>query len=115
MILSFKKQFVQPILDGTKVHTIREDKGNRWTVGKKIHFATGVRTKNYEQFMEGECIGLQKIRIKNEGIYVSERRLNYIEAKQLAFRDGFDYLSEFLKFFDRPFDGIIIHWTDFLY
>lgn len=48
MILSFKEQFIPKILDGTKIHTIREDKKNRWEAGKKIHFATGVRTKNYK-------------------------------------------------------------------
>lgn len=47
MILGFKPQFVQPIIDRTKIHTIREDKHNRWVPGKVIHMATGVRTKSY--------------------------------------------------------------------
>lgn len=38
MILSFnKQQFVDRILEGTKIHTIREDKHNRWKPGNKIH------------------------------------------------------------------------------
>lgn len=41
MILSFKKQFLDPIITGSKIHTIRADKPNRWKPGNKIHFATG--------------------------------------------------------------------------
>ncbi|MBE7411382.1 MAG: hypothetical protein HS129_04840 [Leptospiraceae bacterium] len=65
MILGFKQQFIRPILDGTKIHTIREDVHNRWHVGNKIHFATGVRTKNYKQFLEKFCTGTQTIKIKH--------------------------------------------------
>lgn len=58
MILSFKKQFSEPILKGTKIHTIREDKPNRWKPGNKIHFANGVRTQNYNCFKESVCISV---------------------------------------------------------
>jgi len=115
MILSFKPQFVEPILNGSKIHTIREDKGKRWTIGKKIHFATGVRTKNYNCFKEGECIGLQKIIISPAYIEVSGRILNYKEIKRLAINDGFNSVKDFLEWFDGHFTGIIIHWTDLLY
>lgn len=50
MILSFKPQFRQKILDGTKIHTIRDDPNDRWQAGKIIHAATGVMTKNYDCF-----------------------------------------------------------------
>ena len=55
MILSFKPQFVPKILDGTKKHTIRADKHNRWHNKMTIHFATGVRTPQYEKFDEKTC------------------------------------------------------------
>ena len=61
MILSFKPQFVNPIRRGTKIHTIREDGGNRWQSGRKIHMATGVRTKKYNCFRETECTEVQDI------------------------------------------------------
>jgi len=135
MILSFKPQFVEPILDFSKIHTIRLDPHNRWKAGTKIHFATGIRTKSYRQFMEGECKGVQKIEIilakqtyseishtDNldvfiNGSYRSEtRRLmqNFFE------NDGFENQDEFIRFFfgNKPtgkFKGKIIHWTDFKY
>ena len=63
MVLGFKEQFVKPILSGDKIHTIRADQFDRWYAGRNIHFATGVRTKDYNCFKEGECVGVQNIRI----------------------------------------------------
>lgn len=64
MILGFKPQFKPLILDGCKIHTIREDKNDRWKVGTKIQMATGVRTKNYEQFAEAVVTKIMNINIK---------------------------------------------------
>ncbi len=124
MILSFKKQFKEPILKGTKKHTIREDKPNRWKVGNKIHFATGVRTKNYECFKEGVCVSVQEIEITRpvwseylndtivriDGIALTEK-----EQQQLAWNDGFTNLIDFWLWFKGDFKGKIIHWTDLKY
>ena len=134
MILSFKKQFKQPIVDGTKIHTIREDTPNRWKAGDKIHFATGVRTKNYECFKEGECKLVQRIEIKHHHTFVEikidgnpygEIQTNKIQY-QLALadmyniltfirNDGFSRVDDFLAFFHTDFTGKIIHWTDLTY
>lgn len=114
MILSFKPQFVDKILTGEKIHTIR-DNPERWTIGKKIHFATGVRTKNYNCFMMGECIGLQSIKIKFPYVHISERKLTPKEVVLLARNDGFNSIVDFWGWFNQEFNGIIIHWTDFLY
>lgn len=70
MILSFKEQFVTPILNGEKIHTIRADEPNRWKAGNKIHFATGVRTRNYRQFETGVCKSTQSIILVNHGNHV---------------------------------------------
>lgn len=121
MVLSFKPQYPPKILAGTKIHTIRKDIPNRWKVGNKIHFATGVRTKNYKQFFVGECKSIQKIFIRylNDEIliYIDDRKLPLLpsQAEQLAVRDGFESLNDFSKWFDREFTGKIIHWTDFKY
>jgi len=58
MVLSFKSQFKKPIIDGTKIHTIREDKRNRWKSGNEIHF-----TENDNCFNIGKCISTQRISI----------------------------------------------------
>ena len=126
MILPFKEQFVIPILDCTKIHTIREDKTNRWKAGNVIHGATGVRTKNYNQFFEDVCRSTQKIEIKYDNkcsdwpaviIDGKEHRIYHKPnvILQLAMNDGFKHPSEFSEWFKSDFKGKIIHWTDFKY
>lgn len=122
MILAFNPKFVEPILNGTKIHTIRQDKPNRWKSGKDIHFATGVRTKNYNQFKKDDCKSVQQIEIIRVSDYFNEtivkiegRQLNVKEVQQLASNDGFEHLYDFLVWFADGFTGKIIHWTDFKY
>lgn len=122
MILGFKKQFVRPILAGTKIHTIRRDAHSRWYPGRNIQFATGSRTKNYNEFKRDICRGVQRILILPDTNWVSVipdtgivKILDDKEMLALAQNDGFDTLAEFWAFFSEDFDGIIIHWTDFKY
>lgn len=122
MVLGFKKQFVDKIRSGTKIHTIREDTKNRWKQGNRIHFATGVRTKNYDCFMHDSCYSVQYIKIKWRGddmtrvqIWINDKLLNLDEKIKLAKNDGFSCLAEFLLWFRDDFEGKIIHWTDYRY
>lgn len=131
MILSFKQQFRDKILYGTKIHTIREDAHNRWKVGMPIQFATGVRTKQYEQFYTGKCTGIQKIEfsiynfseiiIKVDGKEIRNTDETYA---QMMHNDGFDSMIDFYEWFipvinSNPstliWSGKLIHWTDFKY
>lgn len=133
MILAFKEQFRKLILQGTKIHTIREDKPNRWKKGNTIHFATGVRTKNYECFEELTCWSVQKIEIKYfcencsttaVTVFVGDKMIGGALMKhcqiqschdsvlQLALNDGFKDVNEFLEWFSEDFEGKIIHWTN---
>ena len=85
--------------------TIRDDPHNRWSAGRKIHFATGARTKNYMCFAMGECKKVDGIvivrttddkdvlvKIGKKGILTNE------EMNQLAIDDGFESVDEFLAF-----------------
>lgn len=133
MILGFKKQFVQKIIDGEKIHTIREDKTRRWRYGMDIHFATGVRTKQYNQFYRSRCKKVDEIEILwnrfvkvdfnspspscimiDKENYFSVRvngcELNYDEVCSLAKNDGFENVGEFAKWFSSDFKGRIIYW-----
>lgn len=122
MILGFKAQFVEPIVSGTKIHSIREDKPDRWKEGNTIHFATGVRTKKYDNFKTDTCKGTQDIEINWKSNYIDDtvvkidgKALNLSQKQRLAWNDGFVNLFEFYAWFSSDFKGKIIHWTDFKY
>jgi len=126
MVLGFKSQFVKPILEGTKIHTIREDKNDRWKAGNKIHFATGVRTKDYCMFKLDKCVSVQRFEIRYPELeFPSGKTFNqpkilvdgiWVNMFKIALNDGFNNHIELLDFFkNRPFKGKIIHWTDFRY
>ncbi len=118
MILGFKPQFVDLIYKGTKIHSIREDKANRWHIGRQIHLATGVRTKDYKQFSDKICTGIQLIEINYMQlpviVKVDNRKLSRFSVTLLARQDGFDTVDDFFKFFEPYgfFQGRIIHWTN---
>lgn len=122
MVIGFKPQFVDKILNGTKIHTIREDQYGRWHPGMTMHMATGVRTKNYKQFHEAKCISVQEISIfsKYKEVWLFDEwekvyRLTNIQVETLAKNDGFDTVEDFWNWFNGAFYGKIIHWTDFQY
>jgi len=122
MIVSFKPQFVPKILAGTKVHTLREDKTNRWKTGRKMHMYTGRYTATDRQFIkEAECVSVQMVILDPElkVIYVeakpSYKVLDFDEALEFARNDGFDTLEDFWQWFTTPQTLKLIHWTDKLY
>lgn len=136
-----KEQIIE--VAGQKLHSIREDKNNRWKIGMKIHFTTGARTKNYHCFGESRVESTQRIEIK-EMIMVSSDRcyvfseevkfknrietfskifkvaidgntLTTTEIDLLAKNDGFKNTHDFFRWFNKDFNGKIIHWTDLKY
>lgn len=123
MILGFKSRFKGKIINGQKIHTIRKDKHGRWKPGMKIHFATGVRTRFYNQFWYGYCKSVQKIEIlwtHKFGLMVDIDG-NLFAGKgleEIAKNDGFDNVHEFIVWFlPKPgvFEGKLIHWTNKIY
>ena len=106
-----------------KLHTIRQDKTNRWDKGKLIHPVIHNRTSQHFQFApEIECKSTQIIEILPDKEYVkilkmfeSSKQLTELEIKLLANNDGFDSIEEFWKYFNTDFEGKIIHWTNFRY
>lgn len=133
MILSFKPQFVPLIVNGNKIHTIREDASGRWREGMGIHFATGVRTPAFNHFRSGSCISIQHISMRwgmvkgkrTLRIFIRDTRegaapweMDLEQKEQLARNDGFTSFANFCRWpgwNDKNFSGIIIHWTRFKY
>ena len=107
-----------------KWHTIRTDKKNRWKAGMDIHFVINNRTKNRYQFAPIiKCVSTQKIIIrywycKNTKLFVlpmvliDNKILTEKQIETLAINDGFDNATEFFKYFNKNFEGKIIHWTN---
>jgi len=139
MILGYKKQFPwnkltefdRKIISGQKKHTIRVDQHDRWRAGRQINHCHGVRTKHFDNFYNNDCTGTQKIEIKWSNLYKdAPRAAVYIDdkcigtytnmypsglLKVLAYNDGFDSVQDFFKWFNKDFEGKIIHWTDLRY
>ena len=116
-----------------KLHTVRTDQHKRWNAGMKIHFCTGVRTKQMDNFAMGVCKSVQEIEIwycqKNDdnmlmSISIDDKELGFKESERLAINDGFSDVVKFLEYF-RPearyrdgypvYRGRLIHWTDLKY
>ena len=126
MILAFKEQFKRKILEGTKIHTIRDDPKDRWKSWREIDFATGVRTKEYNCFKKCQVMSTQHIFMTYAfddiiEITIGSRYIaDYSEKEQLAINDGFDSYKDFFDWFyplidkhpKKQFTGKIIHWTD---
>jgi uncharacterized protein YqfB (UPF0267 family) len=112
MILSFPKNsgYEESILSGRKKITIRKDKLDRWKPGIPIQFATGVRTKEYNCFLEGVVKKVEKIEIINKQVYVSGNLLTSEQLINLVYLDGYNDIKDFFNFFGDNYKGKIIFW-----
>lgn len=116
-----------------KLHTIREDKNNRWKAGNKIDFFINCRQKDMFRFAPVlPVVSVQKIEIEitencglikrqvfidgcNQIYYEYDDRVIDKGMLKLAQNDGFDTIDDFFAYFDKGFNGKIIHWTDLRY
>jgi hypothetical protein len=126
MILSFSKdEFVDKILAGIKVHTIREDNHNRWRPGMDIQFWRGnprntkAKNKPYH-FANGKCVDVSEITLeltKKFFIVTPTPMVKPVDGKvflcgssikQLGINDGFDNQNQFNTWFPVRFSGKLI-------
>lgn len=107
-----------------KLHTIREDKKDRWKPGTKIDFFINCRQKNMFRFAPVlPVVSVQKIEIivdkfefmNDYQIKIDGKLLSIEEKVKLALYDGFDNLLHFFMYFNEDFTGKIIHWTALKY
>ena len=103
-----------------KIHTIREDKNDRWKVGTKIDFFINVRQKNMFRFAPVlPVVSTQEIEIEytgsgvyNSWVFIDGKLMNEKDLLVLANNDGFDTVEDFFAYFNKDYVGKIIHWTD---
>ncbi len=105
-----------------KLHTIREDKGNRWKEGMLMHMVIGNRTPNRFQFAplvevtRIQVIDIDNLFLEKKLVSIDGRALEEDEIRILALNDGFDHLDDFWDFFKGSlFSGKLIHWTKLKY
>lgn len=117
-----------------KLHTIREDKKDRWKAGTKIDFFINCRQKDMFRFAPVlPVVSTQKVQImwfNTFGTFVARVFINdqsfacvkfekemIVTGKmlELAQNDGFDTIEDFFAYFNEDFKGKIIHWTDLRY
>lgn len=120
-----------------KIHTMREDPYNRWKAGRKIEMVyRGAGYKIIDHFNKGipeleVCTGVQKIKLwltgslgevgdngKREQIIrihaiVDGKRID--NPERIIPNDGFEDIIQFNRWFTKPWEGKIIHWTDYRY
>ena len=118
--------FEDKILNGTKIHTLRNDPNGRWRAGRAIQFTNGERFKP-NTFKIGECISVQDVNLtfepKHEGgifgtlsICVDGTFLSKKDMGVFIKNDGFEQPTDFLWwFFPQGFGSVelkLINWTD---
>jgi hypothetical protein len=112
-----------------KIHTIRDDKHDRWKPSKLIHFEQwtdkAYKSKCYHFAPLAPCVGVQKIRIELIGshkhkdlgasVFIDDIFQYMDQIEKLAQNDGFKSVDDFFKWFNKDYSGKIIHWTDLIY
>lgn len=132
-----------PILK-PKLHTMREDKHNRWKPGMSIQMVyRGPKYSIKHEFNKGipelsKCVSTQKVEIyysdmngtKSVSIHIDNELFGVVnftdegkpyfgldekEMKQFMYNDGFDSPEDFFRWFNKDWTGKLIHFTDLKY
>lgn len=127
-ILNFKPQFVEPIREGRKNHTIRADRKIPIKAGDKCYLYCGLRHKGAFRILPepATCTKALPIRIllgrPGPHVIIDGQDLNDDECEALAIADGFPNWSAMALFWVTEhkspgkgfgwvdFSGQIIHW-----
>ncbi len=137
MLLGFKPRFVEPILKGSKIFTIRDRRKNPPKPDERLYMYTGLRTRNCIKVSDDKTLkGWQSIRLtikrvdhKLNGkdvifyainIWVERRLLLTKEKEKFYVYDGFKDEADFAEYWlagKKRAGGlkIMFHWTDFKY
>lgn len=129
MLLTYShKQFPPFILGSIKIHTIRQDKNNRWKPGNSIqHWMHNPRNKSKNPYPFAAerpdlntCISIQSVSMiktsKEWIITIDGRELPKERFEEFAINDGFTSFRQMTTFITESISNWkIIHWTDFKY
>ena len=118
---SFKKQFAAPILDGTKIGTIRNDRKRHARPGEELQLYTGMRTRQCRLVARKICKSVHRIRMGIDAfrilyIRIDDKDLPDIQWDDFAVGDGFADISAMGVFWMKDhgqgvFTGVWIRWA----
>lgn len=135
--LNFKKQFIEPIESGDKIHTIRAKRqdGRDPRPGQTLFLYFGQRTKHCQKLAEKPCKRVRDIKLQLTAntmtVTIDGERLNPAHKFLFARADGFDgrwtKMHEFFwKYYGGPHmppdndiltldEMLLIQWADTVY
>lgn len=115
---SFNKQFIPPILAGTKPHTIRAERKRHARVGEDLQLYTAMRTTSCKLIALTVCLAVNPIQITfgaSRGVVVGGKTQDDLD--KFAISDGFASWLDMEAFwrathnkFITVFSGVMIDW-----
>ncbi len=121
MLMTFSKPvYMERILSGVKIHTIRTDTHKRWRVGMTAHMwmhSPRNVSKNPFPFAEADVYDVCDITIsKARGMVeiIPPPKIAYapsLDVSAVAINDGFNNAEQFFEWFGE-FKGRIIFWEN---
>jgi hypothetical protein len=129
MLLGFKKQFIEPLIMGSKILTLRKRRKIQPKVGERLYMYYGLRTNHTTLITNQETLrGIQSCRLTIEklrnsfkiSIWVDRRKLTQAEIEDFVIYDGFTSVTEWATYWldGKMRTGALMqmfHWTDLKY
>ena len=114
MNINYKKELEKALVNGTKLHTIRQ---KPIAVGTMINHIVYPYHKERRCVLSNFCTSTQMITIDPslKMVEIDGKRLSDINIERVAKNDGFDSVDDFWSFFNELYQGMIIHWTNTKY
>lgn len=114
MNINYKKEMERALASGVKLHTIRQ---KPIAVGTMMNHIVYPYRKERRCVLSNFCISTQMITIEPSSriIKVDGMVLSKVNMERLSKNDGFETMEDFWTFFNEPYQGMIIHWTDTRY
>ena len=113
----FREQWIEPILHGQKVQTVRPPRKIPIVVGDalSLRIRTGLPYASKQKtLIDTHCTSVRDVEIDPGGIVVDGKRLRAEAEERFAARDGFRDVLQMLAFFKNmhglPFKGVAISW-----
>lgn len=114
MNINYKKEMERALANGVKLHTIRQ---KSIAIGTMMNHIVYPYHKERRCVLSNFCISTQMITIEpsSRTIIIDGKEQSKSDMERLAKNDGFETMDDFWTFFNEPYQGMIIHWTNTKY